>query len=83
VNKVRAFLLVILATLVAANADAQPSAANGMAGAGSVTITPRPGTARYPTTLFNMGGLPVGIWARVPPPYDPTANRSAAANPLP
>ena len=25
----------------------------------------------------------VSIWTRVPPPYDATANRSAAANPLP
>ena len=38
---------------------------------------------KSPTPLFVIGGLAVGIWARVPPPYDVTANRNAAANPLP
>jgi hypothetical protein len=38
---------------------------------------------RPPTRLFVFGDLAVGIWARVPPPYDVTANRNAAANLLP
>jgi hypothetical protein len=34
------------------------------------------------TPLFVIGDLAAGIWPRVPPPYDVTANRNAAANPL-
>jgi hypothetical protein len=41
---------------------------------------PRP---QSPTPLFVIGDLTVGIWARVPLPYDATANRNTAANPLP
>jgi len=76
-NKVRPVTVVILIALMATTADAQPPGASDMTAA-----IVRPGTARYPT-LFNIGGVPVGIWTRVPPPYDPTANRNAAANPLP
>ena len=82
-NKARPVLLGIFAMLMATGADAQPPGASGWAGAESAIVTPRPGAARSPTPLFNIGGVPVGIWTRVPPPYDPTANRSAAANPLP
>ena len=82
-DKVGRVLVVILAGLMATTADAQPPGASGIAAAESATVAPRPGTARYPTPLFNIGGVPVGIWTRVPPPYDPTPNRSAAANPLP
>jgi hypothetical protein len=39
--------------------------------------------AQQPTPLFMLGGLEIGIWTRVPRPYDATANRSAAANPPP
>jgi hypothetical protein len=35
------------------------------------------------TPLASIGDLSVGIWTPVPAPYDVTANRSAAANPLP
>ena len=45
----------------------------------SVTI----GSRQFPTLQFVTGGLAVEIWARVPPPYDVAANRSAAENPLP
>jgi hypothetical protein len=31
--------------------------------------------------LWTIGGLPVEIWAPVPPPYDQEANRVGAANP--
>jgi hypothetical protein len=82
-NKVGPVLVVVLTALMAATADAQPPGASGMAGAETVTVIPRPGPSRNPTPLFSLGGVPVGIWTRVPPPYDPAANRSAAANPLP
>ena len=76
----------ILAVLLATTAHAQQPAANsgqGVAGTFSsqfLTPSPRP---QSPTPLFVVGDLAVGIWARVPPPYDVTANRNAAANPLP
>jgi hypothetical protein len=30
-----------------------------------------------------LGRVAAGIWTPVPPPYDVTANRNAATNPLP
>ena len=45
-----------------------------------MTLGTRP---EFPAPLFFVGGLAVGLWARVPPPYDVTANRNTAANPLP
>jgi hypothetical protein len=42
-----------------------------------------PFQAQHMTPLASIGDLSVGIWTRVPPPYDVTANRNAAANPLP
>ena len=39
-------------------------------GGQSVTVGPR---LQHPTPLFFVGGLAVGIWTRVPPPYDATA----------
>ena len=32
--------------------------------------------------LLTIGGLPVEIWAPVPPPYNMQVNRSAAADPF-
>jgi hypothetical protein len=42
-----------------------------------------PGPRVQPTPLFMLGGLAVGIWTRVPPPYNVTANGNGAENPLP
>lgn len=39
--------------------------------------------APHVTPLATIGSLSLGIWTRVPPPYDVTANQNAAANPLP
>ena len=33
--------------------------------------------------LATIGNVALGIWTRVPPPYDVAANRNLAANPLP
>jgi hypothetical protein len=82
----RSAIFGILAVLLATTAHAQQPVVNsgqGVAGTfsgQSVTPGPRP---QSPTPLFAIGDLAVGIWARVPPPYDVTANRNAAANPLP
>jgi hypothetical protein len=35
-----------------------------------------------PHPLFNIGDVPVGIWAPVEPSYDSRMNRSEAANPV-
>ena len=38
---------------------------------------------RQMTPLAAIGDVAVGIWTRVPPPYDATASYNGAANPLP
>ena len=82
----RSAIFGIFAVLLATTAHAQQPVVNsgqGVAGTfsdQSVTPGPRP---QSPTPLFAIGDLAVGIWARVPPPYDVTANRNTAANPLP
>ncbi len=40
-------------------------------------------TARQMRPLFTIGNVAVGIWTPLPPPYDASANRNLAANPLP
>ena len=80
----RAALFAAVAMLLATSAFAQagPGAGGSVAtlGGRATGIGPRtPG----PTPLFMLGRVAVGIWTRVPPPYDVTANRTAAANPLP
>jgi hypothetical protein len=76
----------ILAILLATAAHAQNPATNagqGVAGTFSGQSA-TPGTRlQSPTPLFVVGDLAVGIWTRVPSPYDATANRNLAANPLP
>jgi hypothetical protein len=82
----RPTILAAFAALLATAAHAQsPGAGSGPGavdpfGGRSVTSAPR---FASPTPLFAIGDLAVGIWARVPPPYDATANRNIAANPLP
>jgi hypothetical protein len=75
---------VVAALLLATTAFAQ---APGLAAGGRVSAfngqSVAPGPRVQPTPLFSIGGMPVGIWTRVPPSYDATANLSAAANPLP
>ena len=82
----RSAIFGILAVLSATTAHAQKPVVNpgqGVAGTFSgQSVTPAP-RLQSPTPLFVIGDLAVGIWARVPPPYDVTANRHAAANPLP
>jgi hypothetical protein len=83
-NTVHAVLFGILTALIATTAYAQkpsagPEERTPRLGGQSVTAGPRLGA----TPLFVIADLAVGIWARVPPPYDVAANRNAAANPLP
>ena len=84
-NTTRAAVVAILAMLLATTAFAQApgsGAAGRTASVGGQSVEQGP-RAQQPTPLFMLGGLEVGIWTRVPPPYDAAANRSAAANPLP
>jgi hypothetical protein len=54
----------------------------------SQTVTAQPvptnpdATVNQPRPLFNIGNLPVDVWAPVEPPYDANMNRSQAANPV-
>jgi hypothetical protein len=84
-NAARALLVANLALLTATGAYAQQSGARPASpaatlGGQSFAVSPR---IQNPTPLFFVGDLAAGIWTRVPPPYDATANRVAAANPLP
>jgi hypothetical protein len=85
-NTIRTAIFGILTVLLATTAHAQTPVVNsGQRVAAtfsdqSVTSGPQ---LQFPRPLFVFGNLAAGIWARVPPPYDVTANRNAAANPLP
>jgi hypothetical protein len=85
-KSVRTAIVGILGALMATSAYAQNPVVNSGQGVGgpfsgqSMTSGAR---HQSPTPLFVIGDLSVGIWARVPPPYDATANRNMAANPLP
>ncbi len=81
----RAALVGVLTVLMAtaASAQTQPAASGAATGFAGQALGVGPGRAQHPTPLFMLGGTAVGIWARVPPPYDVSANRNAAANPLP
>jgi hypothetical protein len=52
------------------------------------TITAQPvptnpdATVTQPRPLFNIGNLPVDVWAPVEAPYDANMNRNQAANPV-
>ena len=81
----RAALVGILTILMAtaASAQTQPAASSATSGFAGQSLGVGPGRAQNPTPLFMLGGVAVGIWTRVPPPYDVSANRNGAANPLP
>lgn len=42
------------------------------------TLQPPP----EPTPLFDVGGIPVGVWAPVEAPYNSRMNRNLASDPL-
>ena len=54
----------------------------------SQTVTAQPvptnpdATVTQPRPLFNIGKVPVVVWAPVEPPYDANMNRTQAANPV-
>ena len=84
-NTIRAMffgMLTILMVTTGYAQSAEPASAAGEATLGGRAVAVRPRVAGAPP-LLTMGHLAVGIWTRVPPPYDAEANRSAAANPLP
>ena len=86
-NTMRVIVLGVAATLMASTGAAQtvgpgPTVEASSFGGRSVAAD-RLVAAQHPRPLAVVGGLALGIWTRVPPPYDATANLSAAANPLP
>ena len=72
---------VALAALMTSAAMAQTAAVTtyggNVAGNGPSLV------GRQMTPLATFGSLAVGIWTRVPPPYDASASYNGAANPLP
>jgi hypothetical protein len=84
-NTTHAAVVAVLTVLLATPAFAQVAGsgtAGQIASMGGQSVAQGP-RALQPTPLFMLGGLEVGVWTRVPPPYDAAANRNAAANPLP
>ena len=82
----RAVLFGILTVLMAMSAHAQtpaPQTVTGQQALGgqSIGVSPTQRDRRM-TPLFVFGGMAVGIWTPVAPPYDAGANRNLAANPL-
>jgi hypothetical protein len=87
-STMRAVLFGLIAVLIAGGAHAAPAAGPSTAGEAltfggqSTAVGPRI-NPQQPTPLFTIGGLAVGIWTRLPPPYNAAANRNLAADPLP
>jgi len=84
-NTARAALFGVLTVLIAMSAHAQtpaPQTVTGQQALGgqSIGVGPRQ-WGRQMTPLFVFGGVAVGIWTPVAPPYDAGANRNLAANP--
>ncbi|HEY7578796.1 MAG TPA: hypothetical protein VH855_14475 [Acetobacteraceae bacterium] len=86
----RAILFAFVGTVAAGAAGAQrqqatagPGAAGGPLGFGGEVGAIGPQHApSQPRPLFSIFGLPVGIWAPVPPPYNVAANRNLASRPI-
>jgi hypothetical protein len=72
---------VALAAVMGSAAMAQTAAATAYGG--SVSGTGPSVVGPQMTPLTTIGDLAVGIWTRVPPSYDATADYNGAANPLP
>jgi hypothetical protein len=86
----RTGLLALIGIVAAGIASAQQQqatigarAAGGSLGFGSEIGTLGPQQApSQPRPLFSIYGLPVGIWAPVPAPYNVAANRNLASRPI-
>ena len=86
----RTGLLALLSILAAGAASAQQQQATVGAGAlggppgfgGEIgTLGPHQAPSQ-PRPLFRILGLPIGIWAPVPAPYNVAANRNLASRPI-
>src|SRR5579859_3277492 len=72
---------IAFATVLAGAAVAQTAAVTTYGGSTSGNGPSLVG--RQMTLLATIGNLALGVWTRVPPPYDATASYNGAANPLP
>ena len=82
-TRIGVFLLLALPLLLPAGADAQtPLPQTG----GTVTAPPgvpgEPAPSEGLHVLFSIGNAPVAVWAPIAPPYDSSANRTGASDPL-
>jgi hypothetical protein len=91
--KMFATLALIASALMVATASAQlkkpaadPPPRPVPAESQTVTAQPVPtnpdATVTQPHALFNIGNVPVDVWAPVEPPYDANMNRTQASNPV-
>jgi hypothetical protein len=85
----RAVLVALIGLAAAVTASAQQQQSAGTIAVGSPpgfggeigTIGPQQAPSQ-PRPLFTIFGVPIGIWAPVPPPYNVAANRNLAARPI-
>jgi hypothetical protein len=84
-SKARAVMIGVLPMLVATAAFAQSQVppAQGTVRAPEALPAPTAPEVAPPPAIGSVGGVPVRVWAPVPPPYDPMANRNGAADPIP
>jgi hypothetical protein len=84
-SKAGALMIGVLPMLVATAAFAQGPVPPAQ---GTVRVPEAlPGQAEpevaTPPAIGSVGGVPVRVWAPVSPPYDPLADRTGAADPIP
>jgi hypothetical protein len=84
-RRIAAFVIGALPILVATGAYAQtqvPQLGGTVQGPVLLPGDVGSGTNPPPPTEFMLGRMPVQVWAPVVPPYDTTADRNGASNPL-
>ena len=80
-HRAGAFIVGVLPLLIATAAYADTPQIGGTV-QGPFVLPDQISPATNPEPLWTIDGLPVRIWAPVPPPYDASMDRNGAANPL-
>jgi hypothetical protein len=82
-SRLGSFLVGALMLLAMPAAFAQAPDVSGTVQAPPYVLPGETTTApQQPPALLSIGGLPVRVWAPVPPPYDSNWNRNFNADPL-
>jgi hypothetical protein len=84
-SRAGALMIGVLPMLVATAAfgQSQTPQVQGTVPAPQALPEQAPSWITSPPDIGSIGGLPVRVWAPVPPPYDQLADRNGAADPIP